>query len=296
MKRILSWIFFVIILNIPLFASAGKVTVLLSRTAGPYSEALQGIQQAGKFEIDVLNMEGDIEKGNQLVKGLTTATTSALITVGTEAGSVADSLAPEIPLVYTMVLDPIDVLKHKNSGVIIKLSVNDQLSRLRKMFPQRKRLGVIYNPAFSKREIEEARSLTGRYEFTFSPIAVEKQEEVASALSKFSPETTDLIWMVFDKTVSSPVSVDLHIRHSLKTNIPVVGLSVFHVKAGMMLAFSADFNDVGIQTSKMVQRSMAGENGKVEPPKKIQVFLNSKIQKQLSINDLVMIPEIQVIQ
>lgn len=275
---------------------ASKAAVVLSRTATLYEEALKGLKQEAKVEVSLFNMEGNQAKGNQIMKDISAGGYDVAIAIGSEALNVSEELRADIPLVYTMVLNPYEKKRSRTGGVVIKIGIDDQLARLRKIFPERKKIGVIYNPNFSKADIEEARSLVEKYNFSLFPIAVEKQVEISAALSKFTPDTVDIIWMVVDQTVSSPASFQEHIEHSRKNRIPLVGLSLFHVKAGALIGFAADFNDVGMQTGRLAQRIVTKSGSlKVESPKKVLIYLNSKMQKQLDVT-LTMLPEIEAVE
>jgi ABC-type uncharacterized transport system substrate-binding protein len=286
---------------LPLFGAgevrAAKVVVILSRTAGPYMEALQGFQQLNAFETEIVNLEGDLEKGRQFLKKATASEIQAVVFIGTEAVSLMDSLNTDVPAVYTMVLEPADSIKRKANGILIKMDNNDQLIRIRKLFPNRKRLGIMYNPQNSKKEIEEIRGIIPKYNLVLFPIAIENSGEVPTALTKFSKDTVDLIWMIFDRTLSTPSVTDQFIQHTSKNGLPLIGISIYQVKNGCLAAFSADFRDVGMQTAVRVQKIIAGgDSARNENPRKVVVYWNSKVQKQMGFEEPANVPDLQLIQ
>lgn len=276
-------------------AQAAKITVLVSRTAEPYLAAVRGLEQTLAGGTEVVNMEGDAEKGRQLVAAASGS--SLLIAVGTEAGLAARSAGEALPVVYTMVMDAPDYGARKASGVAIKIGIGDQFARIQKLFPGKKRIGVVYNPQYSSQDIDQARKLAGKYDLSLSPIAVEKPEEVGDALLKLTGSTVDLLWMVPDKMLAQAAPVQSLIAHAQRESLPLIGLSMYHVKLGALAAFSVDFADIGSQTGKLAQRWLAdGVRPAPETPRKVIVFVNPKVQKQIGIEDLSVFPEVNYIQ
>lgn len=280
----------------PGLACAAKVALVVSRTADPYLAAARGLQQNTKYEIEAFNMEGDGDKGRQLMGGFSPDAYSGVVAIGTEAGLAAKQLNTGLPLVYTMVMEPLDFPGHKAAGVIIKISMDEQFSRLHKMFPAKKRLGVIYTQNTAE-DIEQARAAVSKFSLSLYPIAVQKAEEVPAALTKLTRDTVDILWMVPDKILTSPATVTQIIAHSQKENCPFIGLSMFHVKMGALAGFSVDFSDVGAQTAALVKKQIEGGSGiRVENPRKIIVYVNPKVQKQMGLDDLTSFPEVTFVQ
>jgi putative ABC transport system substrate-binding protein len=277
--------------------ASGKVVVLVSRSAEPYLVATRGFQGAVGLEPDLFNMEGNLEKAKAYLDTLTPGAVRLLVSVGTEAGQAERALDPAIPVVYTMVMEPLEMPRRQATGVVIKLSIEDQFQRVQKLFPGRKRIGVIYNPQYSSRDIEQARKLAPQYDLALMPLAVEKAEEVPEALPKLSRGSVDLIWMVPDKTVAAPAAVQAMVAHALREGIPLIGLSMYHVKSGALAAFSVDFGDLGAQTAKLALRVLAGgSTPPVETPRRVIIYVNPKVQKQLGLEDLSVFPEVSFVQ
>jgi len=277
-------------------AQAAKVAVVISRSAAPYLTAAQGLKQAARFEMEMFNMEGDAEKGRQFMSGFAPEAVSLVIAIGTEAGLAAKQADPAIPVVYSMVMEAIEFPKHKAAGVVIKIGLDDQFSRVRKMFPTRRRIGVIYTQN-SIQDIEQARAEVAKFDLSLYPIAVEKSEEVPDALSKLNHGTVDLLWMVPDKVLTSPAVVAQMIQHSLKENLPFIGLSMYHAKMGALAGFSVDFADVGSQTAVLAKKQMdEGARARVETPRKVIIYVNPKVQKQMGLDDLSAFPEVAFVQ
>ncbi len=273
-------------------AGAEKAALIISRTADPYAAAVQGMQRTRLLEFETFNLEGDLAKGRDLVGGLVSGHDSLVITVGSEATLAAKSARPAIPWVYTMVIDPLPD-ERRAAGVVIRIRVSEQFSRLQKLFPARKRVGVLYNPRYSNRDVDEARRQAPAHDLVLLSLAIEKPEEISTALAKLNPNTVDLLWMVPDRTLLAPATVQQLIQHAQRENLPLVGLSEYHVKLGALAAFSVDFDDIGVQTAQLARRvAEEGLRGQVEYARKIVIYVNPKVQKQLGLEDLSVFPEV----
>ncbi len=277
--------------------AAEKVAVVLSRSVAPYLEAAKGLQQEASFETVAVNLEGDLAGGRKIMSRYQPAQIRVVVPIGTEAVLTTRELNAEIPIVYTMIMDPPVIPNHEAGGVVIKIPLDEQFAKIQKMFPNVKRVGVIYNPRYSTQDINQARQLVRQYQLTLHPIAVDDQDKVPDALRKLTADEVDLLWMVADKTVAHPAVVQQLILHAAQENLPLIGLSMYHVKAGALAAFSVDFQDIGAQTADYARRVLAqGMSGEVETPRKIIVYVNPKMQKQLGIEDLSVFPEVKYVQ
>jgi putative ABC transport system substrate-binding protein len=247
--------------------------------------------------LEIVNLEGNLAKGKEFVNGLNGNEYSLIITIGSEAQMVMSGSTSNLPWVFTTVLDPPSANGHPMAGVAIKINIAEQFSRLKKILPDRKRVGVVYTPRFSSKSIEEARQQAANYGLVMNPVAIEDAHEMADALNKLNREQVDMLWMVADRTTIMPDAVRQTIEHCQGQNIPLIALSIYHVKLGALAAFSVDFQDVGMQTAKLAHHVLAqGAHGEIEYPRKIVIYINSRVQKQLGLEDLSAAPEVITIQ
>jgi putative ABC transport system substrate-binding protein len=279
------------------FARAEKmVLVVLSRTLAPYQEALKGFEQDGRFSTTVINLEGDATKVGLVQNALGNNKPEAMLVLGTDALNAIKNTACTVPVAYSMVLEPMELPGKKASGVIMQIPIADQFNRISKLLPNVKKIGVLYNPNFSKKTINQAREIVGQFGITLIPIAIENPTEISGALTNLTKDKVDAIWSVVDNIVAQPAVVGKTIEHAQNQKLPFIGLSVFHVKAGALAAFSVDYADIGKQSSDLISKMLAGSSiGKVESPRKVIVFVNDNAQKQMGL-DLSGISDVQVMR
>lgn len=278
-------------------ALAAKVVAVLSRTLPPYEEALKGFAQAGPFEVQTLNLEGSTENAPRLRREVTDLAPDEVLIFGAEAFDVLKDALPDVPVVYSMVLEPL-ARKGRVAGVLMQIPVEAQIERIHKLLPRVRKIGLLYDAVYSLRQVNQARRAMTDIEMTLVPIAVEGLGEVPTALKKLRESGIEALWSMLDKTTAQPAAVERMIAFSLEHRLPFIGLSVYHVKAGALAALSVDYTDLGLQTGVLARRLLANEvpSGHVETPRMMIVYLNEGTQRRLGLKDLVRTPEVKVVQ
>jgi len=276
-------------------AWADKITVVLSRALLPYEQAWEGFKLNIRAEVQKMNMEGNEEKGKQIMQNISPDSSDLVVTIGSEATVVARRYLGAIPVVYTMVLEEPKFSERVSSGVLMQVKIEKQLETIIRMFPEAKGIGVIYNLHYSGAVINQARQIVKKLNAALIPIAVESQTDIPSALNKITADKIDVLWSVVDPTVAKPEAIQLLIRHSLKEKIPFIGLSRYHVKAGALAALSVDYRDIGAQTADLVKKIIQyGKSKPVEYPRRLILFVNSQTQNKLGIKKLPQLSGIQI--
>ena len=85
------------------------------------------------------------------------------------------------------------------------------------------------------------------------PIPVRSEAEVVEKIDELDGKV-DLLWSVADPTVFTPQSVRYILLHTLRSKIPLIGLSPSYVRAGALMSLSADYRDVGRQSGEQAVR------------------------------------------
>ena len=125
-------------------------------------------------------------------------------------------------------------------------------------------------------EIEEARRAARESSLTLVEIPVTSESEVLGQVEGLKGRI-DVLWSVGDSTVFTPRSVDSILLLTLRDGIPFVGLSPSFVKAGALLSFSCDYEDVGAQSAEQALGILTGKSPGDIPiafPRGISLFVN----------------------
>lgn len=270
-------------------AETVTITAVKSRDLAPYDAALMGFKDyLNEVEIyahlRVCTMKGERKDGLlEIREELKSKTPDLVLTLGTPATKLAQEIVEDVPVLFTMVLDPgaSNVLP---PGVTMDIPHDEKLRNVKRVLPNAKRIGLIYsqNSISAYEEISEASAAAG-----LQVIAKEinSGKELAEAFEDISWQI-DCFFMITDSRIYFPKSVEYLLRHALREQIPVIGLSSFYTKAGALISFDCNYEDLGRETAEIASKILSGANGrtiKFVGPRKIDFSLNVLVAERLGI-------------
>jgi len=186
-------------------------------------------------------------------------------------GSTATLLVrPEVkaptPIVFCMVLNPeaAGLVPSPGSGSqltggSLDIPVSRQFATLRSFVPKLKRIGVLYDPNQTQKLIDSATKVAADMGLELVPTTVGHSEPLPDVVEKLRKSPIEALWSVADSTVfASNRSLEYLARRMIEAKLPFMGLSAEFVKAGALLALSADYRDVGLQCSDSVLSILQG--------------------------------------
>jgi len=267
--------------------SSKTVVVVKSRNLLPYNQAVEGLKKtfaARDITVQLREVElpSDPTKEEPFLRSLEQSRPDLVVTVGTQATLSVSRHIKSAPVVFSLVLfsgESESLLQNRPANVTgsaMDIPINLQFERLREVIPELKRVGVIFNPQNSLGEIEDARRAAREIGLMLVEIPVNSEAEVLQQVEGLKGKV-DVLWSVADSTVFTPRSVDSILLLTLRDGIPFVGLSPSFVKAGALLSFSCDYQDVGSQSAEQALEILAGKSPadiSVAYPRRISLFLN----------------------
>ena len=187
-----------------------------------------------------------------------------VVAFGPLAAKAARAHLGDRPLVYALVQDPagLGLLTASNAaGVAAALPAKNQLAAFRSLHPHAVRIGVLYHPAASGRQIAEAVEAARllRLEMVLQPLA--EGREVPGALRTLleGPSPVDALWLPADTMVMAEESRRHILWESLKAGKPVLTVSAAIVSEGALASHSPDYLSVGEHAAEAVRRIASGE-------------------------------------
>ena len=263
------------------------VVIVKSRNLLPYNQAVEGLKKtfaSSQVPVQIREVELPSEpmKEEPFLRSLEKSRPDLVVTVGTQATLSVTRHIKNSPVVFSLVLfsgESESLLQNRPvnvTGSAMDIPIQLQFQRLREVIPELKRVGVIFNPQNSMGEIEQARRAARESGLTLVEIPVTSESEVLQQVEGLKGRV-DVLWSVADSTVFTPRSVDSILLLTLRDSIPFVGLSPSFVKAGALLSFSCDYQDVGSQSAEQALEILAGKSPaeiSVTYPRRISLFLN----------------------
>jgi putative ABC transport system substrate-binding protein len=278
---------------LPLPAAAEKLVIaLLTQQTEPYQNVLKGFQQSLKkqgidAEYEILKFDTNSDQGGKDLQAIKTKKPALVFTLGSAATEAAIQAIKDIPIIAGMIVHKRELQQAKNAtGVILDFPLKTQLDWIRQMFPNKKTVGVLFNPKENQHLIVQARKLTKAMGLTLYAKQVESPRDLPDALDSLS-RRADVVWGLTDSVALTPETAKGILLFSFRNRIPFVGLSTSWVKAGAVYALDRDYLDVGQQCGELAGRVL--REGKIRglqplPPRKVVYALNLKAASHMKLD------------
>jgi ABC-type uncharacterized transport system substrate-binding protein len=259
----------------------------------PYEQAVQGIQHGLKLKgvdvrLDVYNIEGNIQKGTDVLKQIREKKTNLVFAVGTEAYKAVSSLS-DIPIVTAMLVDPEGEGIVKNApnvyGAYLKVPFEQQFELIKKIVPELNPIAIIcWCEPGKKRVAAEAQPAAERKEITVVPIKIESIKNFPDALEQASRDSKALL-MAFDNELYNSATSKELLLFSARNKFPLIAFAPNYVKSGALLSFSSDYAENGKSAANLganiLQNQIPGN--RFVPTGEVWVAWNSNVAKTFGI-------------
>jgi putative ABC transport system substrate-binding protein len=235
-------------------------------------------------------------QGNQTIAAQVAAKaacdgTKVFVTIGTVPTQAAFKLAKSgnLMLVFSSVTNPNDISssfeKSNTTGVSNFVPLEPQIRLFRKIQPNLKRLGVIYNSgeANSKSIVDKLRSILKEFNIKLVEFSIQKSSDLPQAANAIIDDV-DAVFISNDNTVLSGILFVVNV--CAKKGIPVYVSDTDQVEKGCLAALGPNQFEIGRQAGKMIEKIKNGEdvnNIKIEYPIKSELFINQKVARTLGI-------------
>jgi len=231
---------------------------------------LQGLKSAGYEEgkglkVTYLSAQGNAGTASQIVRKFIGETPDVLVTITTPMAQAALSATRTLPVVFTVVTDPLGAkvvksLKHPGgnaTGISDLAPIDRQLRLIKSFVPQAKRLGVVYNPGLdgSVYQVEVLKSQLAANGLTLVLVSAPNSNEVIAAMRSLVGKV-DAVWIPNDPTVYA--ALESAVRIGQEQKIPVFTAETRSVERGAVASIGFDYTAVGHEAARQVVRILEG--------------------------------------
>jgi putative ABC transport system substrate-binding protein len=285
--------FGVIVLCLALLcASSGGATqlsVLISSSNAPYTEALAGLQERlGNLGDDpnyeIFDLDGKSDEAELAVQRIINDKPDIIITFGTLAFKTAVNATDDIPIVAGVLLDKEKIKSYPNAtGVVLDIPLDVQFTWMRSFFPKVKNIGVLYNPGQNQKFIQKAKIQAHQIGFNLIAQPVPTPSDLPNALQKMV-DRVEVLWAINDQIVFNHSTAINILLYSFRNKIPLIGLSDSWAKAGAYYALDRNYSDIGAQCGEIVNKILQGTSASNIPqafPRDIMYSLNIRTAKKM---------------
>lgn len=232
----------------------------------------------------------------------------AIVAIATPSAQSVVAATKNVPVVYSAVTDPVAAQLVPSmepsgtnvTGVSDLLELDKQIELIKKIVPDAKRVGMVYNPgeANSVVVVKQLQELLPKSGMTLVEAAAPRTVDVASAARSLIGKV-DVIYTNTDNNVVSAYEGLVKVGNDAK--IPLIASDTDSVKRGAIAALGVDYRDLGVQTGKLVVRILKGEKpGDIasQTSANLQLFVNpgAAAKQGVTLSDALVKSAAEVIQ
>lgn len=261
----------------------------------------EGFEEGKNISILCENAQGNLVTSTQVATKLLSMPLDAIVTISTPSAQstlyAAKRLGKRIPLVFSAVNDPISAKLEAGendypiTGVTDAPNIEAMLQLIKKLLPNLKTLGVLYNSS-EQNSISTVKLLKEKAAFQnilIKEVTVNSSSDVPQALQSIKRDV-DALYFPQDNTIVSAIETVVSIAN--QSNQDVKALPLFCsdpllIDKGVLAAVGYDYKEIGKEAGKMVVRLLKGENIKNIPiynSSKIMTVINKPLAKEWQLN------------
>lgn len=267
----------------------------------PFRAFVKELQDAGweegrNLKIDWRFSEGKAEPLPSLARELAQIPVDVIVTAPTQPTLAAKQATPTIPIVFVQVADPVQ------SGVVTNLAKPDanvtgmsalatdiagkRLALIKEALPNSRLISVLWNKP-SKGAVlirDEMRAASKQLGFEFEDAGVNNVEEIEIAIGEAAQKRASVVVVIDDPVMQGQMASVVRIATGLR--LPVVSQSAGYVRAGGLMSYGPDLNELYRRGAEYVNRILRGAKPgdlPVQQPEKFNLILNLKAARALGI-------------
>lgn len=245
--------------------------------------------------IDRQNAQGSMQNAVTIAKKFATEKVDFIVAIATPSAQACVQAISDRPVIFSAVTDPVGagLIKQlgKNDSNVVGISdmvpVATQLRLIKKIFPNAKKVGVIYNPgeANSVTLTNIAKSAAPSLEMTVVDIPGTSPSEMITALNSIGPNV-DVLYIGTDNTAAS--SIEAIGSAALRLKKPIVAADIDIARGGGVVGFGFNYFQVGVETGQLLVALLKGAKtsdleSHVVGPDSLVLYINLDIAKQLNV-------------
>lgn len=259
--------------------------------------AENGYKEGEQVTYDFQNAQNDMNNATSIAQKFAGDKVDLILAIATPSAQSSAQATKEIPIFFTAVTDPVvakivgsmDKPGANVTGTSDMNPIKEQLSLIKDIRPEAKKVGVIYNSgeANSVVQIDIAKQVAPELGLELVERTITNSSEVKQAADSLS--NVDAIYVPTDNVVVSALDSVLMVAENGK--IPVVAAEGDSVKNGALITYGIDYYELGKQTGAMAVKVLKGEANPADMPVETQKDLKLIINKKSAERFGVTLPE-----
>ena len=232
-----------------------------------------GYEEGKNLKWQYQSAQGNPGTAAQIARKFVGDKPDAIVAIATPSAQAAVAATKSVPVVFSAVTDPVAAKLVKNwepsknnvTGVSDLLKLEPQMELVKKVVPNAKRVGIVYNPgeANSVVVVKQLKELLPKMGLTLVEAAAPRSVDVGTAARSLVGKV-DVIYTNTDNNVVSAYESLVKVGQDAK--VPLIASDTDSVKRGAIATLGLNYRDLGEQTGRMVVRLLKGEKpGDIKP-------------------------------
>ena len=257
------------------------------------NKAKQGFKDALKeagidVEYDEKNANGEVATANLIANTLVSSKPDLIYTIATTTTQAVAQATNDIPVVFSAITDPesAGILKENVTGVSDRVNIKQQLELMKKLNPNAKKVGVIFNSSEqnSMVQVNDLKTAASELEMEVVATGVTQASEIPQASETLIGEV-DMIYTPTDNLVAS--LINLITEKAIAAKKIVFGAEAAHVEGGALITQGVDYYELGKRAGQMAIEILKGKKPseiKIETVELNNIVVNEKTLNALGIS------------
>jgi putative ABC transport system substrate-binding protein len=253
----------------------------------------KGYEDGKNIKIDFQNAQGEQANAQTIAKKFVSDKVDMILAIATPSAQAAYNATKDIPVLITAVTDPVQAGLAKSleksqtnvTGTSDNVPIETQFDLLKKLVPNAKKVGIIYNTSESNSEIQvnSAKKAAPGAGLEIVPMGITNVNDIPQSLSSLVGKI-DVLYVPTDNMVvsSMPIIAD----QCFKNNIPIIGSEKGQVTQGALATTGIDYYKLGKQTGLVAVDVINGKKPTdiaITTLSDMQLVVNTDAAKKLNI-------------
>lgn len=263
-------------------SSAFKI-VLVQYNDSPLSELSQegikeGLRQSGMTEgidysMKIYNAQGDISTLNLIFDAVKNERPGLVFVTSTPTLQVAVKKITDIPIVFTVVADPVIAGAGKSfeehlpnvTGISTMGDYPGMIDLIKLILPDAKKIGTLYTPGEinSVRNMEDLKKNAEAAGIELVSVPLTSSAEAADAAMSLAAKKPSVVCQIVDNLTSISVAIILKVCND--RNIPMFGFVSDQAEKGAVMVLSRDYMQAGMDAVRLAKKIMDGAEPSILP-------------------------------
>jgi len=212
------------------------------------------------------NAQNNTATAGQIARKFIGDKPDVIVAIATPSAQAVVASTKTIPTIFAAVTDPVaaqlvpswEASGTNVTGVSDKLDLTQQIELIKKIVPNAKRVGMVYNPgeANSAVVVEAFKKILPSHNMTLVESTAPRSIDVSSAARSLVGKV-DLIYTSTDNNVVS--TYESLVKVATEAKIPLIASDTDSVARGAIAALGVNYYQMGVQAGEIAVRILQGE-------------------------------------